>query len=270
MKKLIIFATFLLTLSSGSMAAGGGDVHLEPAHISLSNKAAIQRGAKYFANYCMGCHSAKYVRYQLMTTVGLTEDQIKDNLVFDGSKVGSLMTIAMPEKDAAVWFGAPAPDLTLETRLRKGADWVYTYLKGFYSDSSRPMGVNNTLFKNVGMPNVLWELEGIKEAVYRYEIRQDGDIIASFDNEADAKAELAKHEGAKLEKAVDHLVQTQPGQLKPAEFDQMARDLATYMTYIAEPVKQERQRMGIWVVLFLSIFSLLAYLMKKEWWKDIH
>ena len=270
MKKLMTFVAFLLTLSSGSMAAGGSNVPLEAANISLNNTAAIQRGAKYFANYCMGCHSAKYVRYQLMTTVGLTEDQIKDNLIFDGSKVGGLMTIAMPENDAAVWFGAPAPDLTLEARLRKGADWIYTYLKGFYSDSSRPMGVNNTLFKNVGMPNVLWELEGIKEAVYRYEVHQDGAVLASFDKEADAKTELAKYEGAKLEKVVDHLVQTQPGQLTPAEFDQVARDLATYMTYIAEPIKQERQRIGIWVVLFLSVFSLLAYLMKKEWWKDVH
>lgn len=270
MKKLIAFAALALLPVTGMTAGGGHNPFIEPANIDLNNDAAIQRGSKYFANYCMGCHSAKYVRYKLMTKVGLTEDQIKENLIFSDSKVGDLMTIAMPTTDAGKWFGASAPDLTLEARLR-GSDWVYSYLKSFYGDAARPMGVNNVVFPNVGMPNVLWELEGIKEAVYRYEVHHDGHTVASFDNEAEALA-LANEKGDeyKLAKVVDHLVTTQPGKLSAAEFDQVARDLTTYLTYIAEPMKLERQRMGVWVVLFLVVFTVLAYLMKKEWWKDVH
>jgi ubiquinol-cytochrome c reductase cytochrome c1 subunit len=270
MKKLIAIAALALAPLTGFAAGGGPNPFVVPSNADVTNDAAIQRGAKYFANYCMGCHSAKYVRYQLMKEVGLSEDQIKENLIFDGSKPGGLMTIAMTNKDAGDWFGAPAPDLTLESRLRKGPDWIYSYLKGFYTDSSRPMGVNNTVFKNVGMPNVLWELEGIKEAVYRYEVRQEGHTVATFDNEAEAAAKAKEIEGAKLEKVVDHLVQVQPGKLSAAEFDQVARDLATYMAYISEPIAEERKQMGVWVILFLTFFTVLAYLMKKEWWKDVH
>jgi len=270
MKKLIAIAALALLPVTGMAAGGGHNPFVESANIDLNNHAAIQRGAKYFTNYCMGCHSAKYVRYKLMTKVGLSEDEIKDNLIFDDSKVGDLMTIAMPSEDGGKWFGAPAPDLALEARLR-GADWIYSYLKNFYSDPSRPMGVNNTVFPNVGMPNVLWELEGIKQAVYRYEVHHEGHTVATFDNEAEAAAMAEeKGEGYKLEKVVDRLELVEPGQLSAAEFDRVALDLTTYLAYIAEPIKLERQRMGVWVVLFLVVFSVLAYLMKKEWWKDVH
>jgi ubiquinol-cytochrome c reductase cytochrome c1 subunit len=271
MKKLIAIAALALLPITSMANTGEANPFMEPANIDLNNNAAIQRGAKYFANYCMGCHSAKYVRYQLMKNVGLDEDQIKNNLIFSDRKIGDLMTIAMPTTDAAKWFGAPAPDLTLETRLRGGPDWVYSYLKGFYNDPSRPMGVNNTIFPNVGMPNILWELEGIKEPVYRYEVHHEGHVVGTFDNEAEAAAMVKeKGEGYTLEKVVDHLVSVAPGTLSPAQFDQVARDLSTYLTYIAEPIKLERQRMGVWVVLFLVVFTVLAYLMKKEWWKDVH
>lgn len=271
MKKLIAFAVLALAPLTGFAAGGGANPFVVPSNVDVANDAAIQRGAKYFTNYCMGCHSAKYVRYQLMKNVGLTEDQIKENLIFDGSKAGDLMTIAMTDRDAGEWFGAPAPDLTLESRLRKGPDWVYSYLKGFYTDPSRPMGVNNTVFPNVGMPNVLWELEGIKEAVYRYEVRHDGHTVAKFYNEAEAVAMLKdKGDGYKLEKVVDSLEQAQAGKMTPAEFDQVARDLATYLAYIAEPIAEERKRLGVWVILFLTLFTVLAYFMKKEWWKDVH
>jgi len=133
------------------------------------------------------------------------------------------------------------------------------------------MGVNNTVFKNVGMPNVLWELEGIKEAVYRYDVAHNGHAVESFDNKADAAAAAAKHgEGYKVEKHVESLKMVKPGKLSAAEFDQVARDLSTYLVYIAEPNKLERQQMGLWVILFLSIFSVIAYMTKKEWWKDVH
>jgi len=271
MKKLIAVITLALIPLTG-LASGGGGVRLEHANIDLNNHAAIQRGAKQFVNYCMGCHSAKYVRYKLFTKVGLTEDDIKDNLIFADAKVGDLMKIAMPEVEAANWFGAPAPDLTLTARIRNGgADWIYSYLKGFYTDSSRPMGVNNTVFPNVGMPHVLWKLQGIQEPVYKYEVHHDGHAVASFDTEAAADAYVKEHgEGYRMERVVDSLELVQPGSMTPAEYDQVSRDLATFLAYISEPMKLERQRMGVWVILFLVVFTVLAYLMKKEWWKDIH
>lgn len=271
MKKLItILALALLPLTG--MAAGGGSVPLHQANIDLNNHAAIQRGAKLFVNYCMGCHSAKYVRYKLLTEVGLSEDDIKDNLIFNDSKIGDLMKIAMTEADAGKWFGAPAPDLTLTARIKPGgADWIYSYLKGFYTDPSRPMGVNNTVFPNVGMPHVLYDLQGIQAPVYKYEVHHDGHTVASFDTEAAGDAYVKEHgEGYRMERVVESLKLVESGTMTAAEYDQVARDLATFMTYISEPMKLERQRMGVWVVLFLIVFTVIAYLMKKEWWKDIH
>jgi len=271
MKKLIVVITLALMPLTG-MAAGGAAVHLQQANIDLNNHAAIQRGAKLFVNYCMGCHSAKYVRYKLFTEVGLTEDDIKENLMFTDGKIGDLMTIAMPEDDAGKWFGAPAPDLTLTARIRHGgADWIYSYLKSFYTDPARPMGVNNTVFPNVGMPNVLWELQGVQNPVYRYEVHHDGGTVAEFDTEAAADAYVKEHgEGYRLERVVHEIVAAGQGSLTPAEYDQVARDLATFLAYISEPMKLERQRMGVWVILFLVVFTIVAYLMKKEWWKDVH
>ena len=271
MKKL--FATLSLALLPlTGMTAGGGGVELENAKIDLNNHAAIQRGAKYFVNYCMGCHSAKYVRYKQFTEVGLTEDDIKENLMFIDGKVGDLMKIAMPEGEAAKWFGAAPPDLTLTARIRHGgADWIYSYMKGFYVDPSRPLGVNNTVFPNVGMPHVLWELQGIQEPVYRYEVHHEGHTVASFDAEAEAAAYVQEHgEGYRLERKVDRLELVQAGSMTPVEYNEVARDLATFLTYISEPMKLERQSMGVWVMLFLIVFTVIAYLMKKEWWKDVH
>ena len=271
MKKLIAVVALALLPAAG-IAAGGGNVKLQNANIDLSNHASIQRGAKLFVNYCMGCHSAKYVRYKLFTEVGLTEDDIKDNLMFADGKTGDLMTIAMSTEDGGRWFGAAAPDLTLTARIKHGgADWIYTYLKGFYTDPSRPLGVNNTVFPNVGMPHVLWELQGIQDPVYKYEVHRDGHSIAAFDTEAEATAYVQEQgEGVRLERVVQALETVQPGSLSAAEYDQVARDLAAFLTYIAEPMKLERQRMGVWVMLLLVVFTVVAYLMKKEWWKDVH
>lgn len=247
MKKL--FAMFMLAaLPMTVQGAGGGGHPLQAANIDVGNHAAIQRGAKMFVNYCMGCHSAKYLRYKQLTEVGLSEDIIKRNLMFGGGKIGDQITIAMPETDAANWFGAAAPDLTLISRIKhNGPDWLYSYLKSFYSDESRPMGVNNTVFPNVGMPNVLWELQGIQRAVFKEE----------------------DHAGTMVQ-VVDHLELVTPGSLKPAEFDSAIRDLVTFLAYIAEPVKLERQALGIWVILFLVVFTLIAYFMKKSYWEDVH
>jgi len=269
MKKLIAVLALALLPVAG-LASGGHGVELEKANIDLNNQAAIQRGAKFFTNYCMGCHSAKYVRYKLMEKVGLSAAQIKENLIFDDSKEAGLMKIAMPEAYAAEAFGAPAPDLTLEAR-RRSPDWIYTYLKSFYTDPSRPTGVNNTVFPNVGMPNILWSLEGIKDPVYKWEIHKGAHSLASFETEAEAEA-AAKEEGpgVHVQKVVHGFQQRTAGKLSDAEFDLVARDLTTYLTYIAEPMKLERQQMGVWVLLFLVVFTVLAYLTKKEWWKDVH
>lgn len=272
MKKLLIALAFAFAPLTG-MAAGGPAVELQQANVDLNNHAAIQRGAKYVVNYCMGCHSTQYVRYKQMLEVGLSEDVIKDNLILSDAKVGDLMKIAMPEDDAASWFGAAAPDLTLTARIKHGgADWIYSYLKGFYTDPSRPLGVNNTVFPNVGMPHVLWDLQGIQDPVYRYEVHHEGHVAASFDTEAAADGYVKEQQeaGFRLHRVVDSLELVQPGKLTPAEYDQVARDIAAYLTYISEPVKLERQRIGIWVMLFLVVFTILAYLMKKEWWKDVH
>ncbi len=246
MKKLIaILSLALLPLSA---MAGGGEVHLDEANIDLANHAAIQRGAKTFVNYCMGCHSAQYFRYSKLTEVGLTEQEIKDNLMLGGGKIRDQMTIAMSPADAAEWFGAPPPDLTLIARVKHdGADWLYSYLRSFYVDDSRPMGVNNTVFPNVGMPHVLADLQGVQKAVYKE----------------------VKH-GDKTEHVVDHLELVEPGSMTPAEYDATVRDLVTFLVHVSEPMKLERQRLGIWVLLFLGVLFVLAYLLKKEYWKDIH
>ena len=192
--------------------------------------------------------------------------------MFTDGKIGDLMTIAMTEEDAAKWFGAAAPDLTLTARIKHGgADWIYSYLKGFYTDPSRPLGVNNTVFANVGMPHVLFELQGIQDPVFKYEVHKDATTVAVFDTEAEADAYLSENgEGFRLERVVDRLELVQPGSMTPTEYDQVARDLATFLTYISEPVKLERQRIGIWTMLFLVVFTIVAYFMKKEWWKDVH
>ena len=270
MKKLLI--TLFMMLPGMLYAAGGGDIHLESADINLDNDAAKQRGAKYFVNYCLNCHSLKYERWQRMQEFGLSLDDIKDKLMPASAKPGDLMTIAMKADDAKKWFGNPAPDLTLETRLR-GEDWVYTYLKSFYLDDSRPFGVNNRVFDKVGMPHVLWELQGFKKPVYRYDVTMKGHVEQSFGSEDEAEAFVAEHGGdaaLKISKVVDDLETAVPGKLDETEYDKVIRDIVTFMAYMAEPVKMERQRLGIWVLLFLAVLFVFAYLLKKEYWKDIH
>lgn len=240
MKKLII--TLLFALPAAVMAAGAGP-QLEHADVDLSDKASLQRGAKLFVNYCLSCHSAAYQRYNRMgQDIGLSDEQIKENLLLAAEKVGDTMTIAMPQADAKRWFGNPPPDLSVMARAR-GADYIYTYLKTFYIDESRPFGVNNAVFPDVGMPHVLWELEGMKKAITRTE--HDKTVITGY--------EIVK-----------------PGSMSETEYDQAARDLTNFMVYMAEPVALKRQTIGIWVLLFLALFFVVAYALKKEYWKDVH
>ena len=245
MKKLII--ALLFALPGLSMAAAPG-VPLEKAGIDLRDQASLQRGAQLFVNYCMGCHSVQYQRYNRMgRDIGLTDEQVRDNLMFVGDRIGDTMTIAMPKTDATTWFGTPPPDLSVISRSN-GVDWLYTYLKTFYVDESRPFGFNNAVFPDVGMPHAMWQLEGLKRAVKETVVDADGN----------SNTNIVGYEMIK------------PGKMSPAEFDQAARDLTNFLAYTGEPVKLQRQQLGIWVLLFLGVFFIFAYLLKKEYWRDIH
>ncbi len=247
MKKMIL--TFVIAfLPALAMASGGGHLPLYKADVDVSNKQSLQRGAKLFVNYCLSCHSAQHQRYNRMARdLGLTDQQVIDNLMFASEKIGEQMTIAMDPKEAKAWFGAPPPDLTLVARSR-GEDWLYTYLLTFYLDDSRPFGVNNWRFPNVGMPHVLWELQGWQKPVYKTVTDADG------------------HEKQEIEK----LELVSEGKLTPAEYEQAARDLVAFLSYMGEPVQLERKRIGVWVLLFLAVLFVFAYLLKKEYWKDVH
>lgn len=206
---------------------------LEKAPIDLHDMASLQRGAKYFTQYCVSCHSASMMRYSHLTKIGFSEKQIKENLMFTSNKLGDTMVVAMTTADAKRWFGMPPPDLTLEARAR-GSDWIYTYLKSFYRDPSRPNGWNNEIFPGAAMPNVLHHLQGIQE------------------------------------KKEHKLILSEEGELSPKEFNQMVGDLVNFMTYMAEPMRAERQKIGQYVLIFIALFGVVAYLLKREIWKDVH
>ncbi len=222
---------------------------LDKAPVNLADQASLQRGAKLFVNHCMGCHSIQYERYNRMARdLGLTDEQVKDNLMFIADiKVGDQMKIAMPQQDAKKWFGAAPPDLSVIARAR-GSDYLYTYLRTFYLDGKRPWGVNNAAFPEVGMPHVLWELQGWQEPVYK----------TVEEGEGETKEEIT---GFKVVKA---------GSMTPPEFDAAMADLVNFLTYVGEPVKLERQRIGVWVLAFLVLAFAVVDPLKKEYWKDVH
>ncbi|MFD2112318.1 cytochrome c1 [Thiorhodococcus fuscus] len=243
MRKVIIAA--LLLLAPGLLLASE-TAHLENAHIDLRDQASLQRGAKYFVNYCLGCHSLQYMRYnRLAEDLGIDAVSLRENLIFGDAKPGDLMTKSMRDEDALKWFGVVPPDLTLVTRWRS-PDWVYTYLKSFYLDDTRPYGVNNVLFPLVGMPNVLGDLQGKQEAVMTPPHEPGGEPMVT---------------GVKL---------IEQGSLSPEEYDSMVRDIAAFLTYAGEPIQLERQRLGFYVLLFLGLLFIPAYLLKKEFWRDVH
>ncbi|RLA18313.1 MAG: cytochrome c1 [Gammaproteobacteria bacterium] len=244
MKK--IAAVLMLTISGWAAASSG--IHLDSASVDLTDKASLQRGAKYFVNYCMSCHSAKYMRYSRMARdLGMPEQMVQSNLMFTGEKIFDGMTVSMNPKDATKWFGTPPPDLSLIARSR-GSDWLYTYLRGFYQDDSRPFGTNNIAFKDVGMPNIAWELQGVQKAIFRDETDSDGIPVKIF----------------------DHFEKVTEGSMSTEEFDKAVNDLVSFLEYVGEPGKLERQNLGWKVILFLLFFLVIAYALKKEFWKDIH
>jgi ubiquinol-cytochrome c reductase cytochrome c1 subunit len=248
LKVLLAAALICLPLAAG---AAEEEVHLDHAPINTHDIASLQRGARTFVNYCLNCHSANYMRYNRLHDIGLTDDQIREYLIFGGQKVGELMKIAMRPEDAKHWFGAAPPDLTVEARARaselgSGPDWLYTYLRSFYVDPSRPTGWNNTVFPNVGMPHVLYELQG-RQVLKEVQVPGPG-----------------------YTRTVQRLVLDKPGLLTPIEYDRMVADLVNYLTYMSEPSRNTRQVLGIYVLLALSILFVLVYLLKKEFWKDVH
>ena len=245
MKKYLVIV--LLALAPAWVSAAGGGVHLDKANIDPTNKQSLQRGARIFVNYCLSCHSASLMRYERMgNDLGVDEKLVSENLMFTGGKVGELMTVATAPDDAKEWFGTVPPDLTVIARAR-GVDWLYTYMRSFYQDDSRHIGTNNLVFPDVGMPNVLWELQGIQETVLKTVKDHDG----------------TEHKVVELE-----LVE--PGLQSPKEFDRTVRDLVNFLDYMGEPAKYERRQLGTKVILFLLVFLVLAILLKKEYWKDIH
>jgi ubiquinol-cytochrome c reductase cytochrome c1 subunit len=246
MKRLLL-AIVLVGLPVAGFAAGPS-IPLDKANIDISDTAALQRGAKYFVNYCQSCHSAQYMRYNRMgADLGLSDDLLRRNLMFATDRVGDTMQVAMPAAEAREWFGKAPPDLSVIARSN-GVDWLYTFLRTFYLDEARPFGVNNLTFPDVGMPHVLWDLQGVQAPVYRTETGPDG----------------------QARQVIDRLELVVPGKMTPGEFDQATRDLVAFLDYVGEPAKLQRQQIGIWVLLFLGIFLVITYLLKKEYWRDVH
>ncbi len=232
-----------LVLSVAVIASEAGDT--QQAGTDLGDRTSLQRGAQLYMNYCAGCHSLKYLRYSRVgEDLGLSEDEVMTNLNLTGAKFGEHILTSMPADKSKDWFGQTPPDLSVISRVR-GSDWIYTYLKSFYLDEARPLGWNNKLFPNVSMPNPLWQMQGLQRAEY---------------GKPDATGE----------RPVEKLVMAQAGTMRSDEFNQVARDITAFLEYAGEPAALKREAMGVWVILFLVFFTFLAWLLKTEYWKDVH
>ena len=239
------FIAAILLVPALALASSDG-LQLDRARTDLNDTPSLQRGAQVFVNYCLNCHSASYMRYNRLRDLGLSEQQIKDNLMFAADKVGETMNVAMRTKDAAQWFGAVPPDLTVIARSR-GADWLYTYLRTFYRDPERPTGWNNLAFPSVGMPHVLYQLQGLQTL----KVEQSTDA-----------------HGHKVE--TRSLVLATPGTMTKTEYDQLVGDLVNYLVYMGEPSGNSRVQIGIYVMIFLVVLILVTWLLKRAYWKDVH
>lgn len=238
----------LCTVFSVGSAFAAGGAGLQHANVSLDDVASMQRGAQLYFNYCSGCHSLQYLRYsRIAEDLQLDPADVEKNFMFGGGKIGDHAVSRLSAADGTNWFGKAPPDLSLESRS-KGADWIYTYLKSFYVDPTRPLGWNNTVFENASMPNVLWELQGIQVLAPKHE--GDG-------------APDSGH-------AASPFTLRTPGRQTPEQFDQSVRDITAFLQYAGEPAALKREAMGVWVLLYLAFFTFLAYLLKLEFWKDVH
>ena len=246
MKKLLSILALAGACFAGAPAmASEGGFPLEPAPVNTADLSSLQRGAKVFVNYCLNCHGASMMRYNRLKDIGLTDDQIRENLLFSADKVGETMTIAMQPKEAKAFFGAQPPDLSVIARAR-GDDWLYTYLRTFYRDDSRATGWNNLVFPSVGMPHVLWELQGQRAAKFT-EVEEHGEKVHKF---------------AGFE-------QLSQGKLSKVEYDQATADLVGFLDWMAEPAQNHRKRLGVWVLLFLGMFTIFAWRLNAAYWKDV-
>ncbi|QCZ94508.1 cytochrome c1 [Salinimonas iocasae] len=244
MKKLIVLMSLFVPLWA---SAAGGNVHLDEAPIDLTDKASLQRGAQIYMNYCSGCHSMKYQRYsRTFNDLGIPEELGEEYLQFTGDKVTDYMKRAMPEEGAATWFGAAPPDLTLVARVR-GGDWLYTYLRTFYVDDERPFGVNNKVFPEVGMPHVLQPLQGTPRETYE-EVMVDGEQVKRY---------------AGIQSDGD-------GALSPEEYDQAIGDLVNFLEYTGEPFRLQSEKIGKWVLVFILVLFVFVFLLKKDYWREVH
>lgn len=240
--RLAAFAAGLL-VSASAFAAGGGN--LQQSGTDLDDQASLQRGAALYMNYCGGCHSLKYLRYaRIAEDLGLSEEDVQTHLNFTGGKIGDHIISPMSAEMGLAAFGKAPPDLSVIARVR-GADWIYTYLKSFYLDESRPLGWNNTLFANASMPNPLWELQGVQQPVHG-------------------------KKSAAGEVPVEGFTISQPGSQSPEQFNQTVRDITAFLEYAGEPAALKRQDIGVWVIFFLVFLALLAWMLKNEYWRDVH
>ncbi|WP_148255950.1 cytochrome c1 [Pusillimonas sp. T7-7] len=278
-KKLL--GTIALSLTCAVAFAASGGHKLDTAPDRINDMAALQNGAKLFVNYCLGCHSANSMRYNKLTEIGLTDEQIKKNLLFTTDKIGDLMHIAMTPADAKKWFGAAPPDLSVIARAKSttmgpsGVDYVYTFLRTFYRDTSKTTGWNNLVFPSVGMPNVLWQLQGPRslEHVVVHEVEKENGlqwerITAKYDEQGFSEIKtdvLENYSGSASNKAVF----TSADPKVSADFDSQVADLSNFLGWMAEPMQQQRKQMGVWILLFLSLFLIVAWRLNAAYWKHV-
>jgi ubiquinol-cytochrome c reductase cytochrome c1 subunit len=240
---LVLVAFF----AAPQVLAAGGAIHLEPANLEQDNAASLRRGARNFMNYCSGCHSAKYVRFNTIgKDLDLSEEQLIDNLMFNAEKTFETIQSAMPAEDAAAWYGTAPPDMSLMARA-KGADYVYNFLKGFYIAEGGPTGVDNVVLPGTSMPHVLWELQGYQAAHFETHENEDGSVTKTFKS----------------------FEQLSAGSMDAEDYDDFVRDTVNFLAYIAEPIRADRRKLGVWVLMFLIFFFILAAQLKKAIWKDV-
>lgn len=251
MKKLLLTLIAALGFAAGSVNAAGGGIAWDKAPNKTNDLAALQNGAKVFVNHCLGCHSAAFMRFNRLRDIGLTDQQIKDNLLFTTEKVGDTMKASIDPKQAKDWFGANPPDLTLIARSRAGAngtgaDYLYTFLRTFYRDENKPTGWNNLAFPNVGMPHALWELQGERKPIFE-EHESHGHTV----------------------QALKGWEQVKSGTMSPLQYDQAIGDLVSYLQWMGEPAQNTRTRIGVWVLIFLGFFTIIAWRLNAAFWKDV-
>lgn len=273
MKRLI--AAFALACTAGSALGAGAAVHLDKWPDRSKDLAALQNGARIFANYCLGCHSASLMRWNRLNDIGLDDKQIKDFLIFGNQKVGDTMTIAMQPKDARVWFGKTPPDLSVIARARtsfeySGADYLYTLLRGYYRDATSPTGWNNVVYPAIGMPHVLWERQGPREVTIERTVHATEGLVrtvTTFDAEGRATATSTPVAQPAAEGTAVSFKPLAPQLAR--QYDSDIADLVAYLVFMTEPVRSDRVRIGVWVLLFLALFAVVAWWLNAVYWKDV-